>query len=146
MIITSIAPTFPDDLDPNTAGPLKLDTVRERIMMYSGITSEQLGLMMGAGAEKLRDQLSAQKTQYFSHEGVVTDERTTPDHPIQQKAAVELIGLAERIGGLRAKDTEGSGPRSNITFDLSGWTIKPLDKAPRITLSNDLPTIEVIEE
>ena len=126
-MITSIAPTLPENVSPDDCGPLKLDTVKERIMMYSGLSAELLGQMMGDGARKLYEQLQATKTQYFSHEGVVIDERTTPDHPIQQKAAVELMGFAERLGGLRAPSTDGKGPKSHITFDLSGWSLQTPD-------------------
>ncbi len=59
-----------------------------RILEAAGLTDDFL-------AAKVRELLTAEKIEYFSHEGVVTDQRTQPAHETQRKT----LELATKLKG-----------------------------------------------
>lgn len=72
------------------------DSPRERLLIAAGYTEEKLAALAALSMEKTSQMLEATETQYYAHQGTVTDERTTPALRVQLEAArtlTEVLGL-----------------------------------------------------
>lgn len=47
--------------------------------------------------QRLRDAMDANQTQFFAYEGIVTDQRETPDHRIRIKAAQAVLDMVPGV-------------------------------------------------
>jgi hypothetical protein len=68
-----------------------------RVISAAGLTPEEVADMVRAALKKLLAKMEAKKTQFFSFEGLVREERTAPDHDAQLKAVRELRQLLEML-------------------------------------------------
>jgi hypothetical protein len=72
------------------------DSPRERLLLAAGYTEEQLAKLADLSMRKATQMLEATETQYYAHQGTVTDERTQPALRVQLEAArtlTEVLGL-----------------------------------------------------
>lgn len=60
------------------------------LLEKAGVTEEEQAQLVRAAVDTTKRLLTAEKVQYFAHEGVVTDERRVADHATQARA-VELV-------------------------------------------------------
>jgi hypothetical protein len=72
------------------------DSPRERLLIAAGYTEEKLASLAALSMAKTSQMLEATETQYYAHQGTVTDERTHPALRVQLEAArtiQEVLGL-----------------------------------------------------
>ena len=105
--------------------PLSIADLRMMTLHAAQFNPETVGKFMQLSVDKLVQKLEANKTQYFTFEGQVTDERVTEDHAIQVKAASELASLGMDMMGLRQRVSGDKPSVPSVNIDLSGWTVQP---------------------
>jgi hypothetical protein len=71
--------------------------VRAEIWRGLGLTPEELGERLRLALDTAVKHLEATETKFFSHEGVVTDERTVAYHKAQLKAVHEIHRLTKML-------------------------------------------------
>ena len=72
------------------------DSPRERLLTAAGYTEEKLAALAGSAMQKAAQMLEATETQFYVHQGTVTDERTQPALRVQLEAArtlTQVLGL-----------------------------------------------------
>ena len=72
------------------------DSPRERLLIAAGYTEEKLAQLAAQSMAKASQMLEATETQYYAHQGTVTDERTQPALRVQLEAArtlADVLGL-----------------------------------------------------
>jgi hypothetical protein len=84
------------------------ETYQQRVMREAmweglGLTPEELGQRLRLALDTAVKHLEATETKYFSHEGVVTDERTIAYHKAQLKAVQTLRRLTKMLAKVEAK-------------------------------------------
>jgi hypothetical protein len=77
--------------------------VREAMWEGLGLTPEELGERLRLALDTAVKHLEATETKYFSHEGVVTDERTVAYHKAQLKAVQTLRALIKTLAKVEAQ-------------------------------------------
>lgn len=108
----STKPNFPTTVD-----------IRDIALEAAGFDPKAVGEFVRQGVDKLIEKLSATKKSYFSHEGVVQDEREDADNAAQIKAASELIALGVEITAMKRRSGTETPQKPNVVVDLSGWTV-----------------------
>jgi hypothetical protein len=71
--------------------------VREALWEGLGLTPEEVGQRLRLALDAAVKHLEATETKFFSHEGVVTDERTVAYHKAQLKAVHEIHRLTKML-------------------------------------------------
>ena len=92
--------------------------VKKQILLAAGVTPESMGACLGMALDVLVAGLQAQRTQYFSHQGIVQDQRTEVDHTTRMKAASELANLMTVLGDMKAPSSSGAGGGTHITLNV----------------------------
>ena len=86
---------------------------KKRLMPHINNWLEDQGLSDDALKRKGIDLLNARRTQFFRHEGIVTDERTVDDTTTQTKALELMMKVKGLISGDKA---DVVNPSFNLTF------------------------------
>lgn len=97
---------------------LGLSAIKRAILDAAGITPDTLGAQLHAALEVLNEGLSAEKVQYFTHAGVVTDSRVDIDHNTRLKAAAELASIVTILGDMKNQQHHGVGGGTQITVSV----------------------------
>jgi hypothetical protein len=84
------------------------ETYQQRVMREAmweglGMTPEELGERLRLALDTAVEKLEAMETQYFSHEGKVTDARMVAYHKAQLKAVRGVQRLIRGLGKMEAK-------------------------------------------
>jgi len=92
------------------------DSPRERLLTAAGFTEAQLATLAGLSMRKTAQMLEATETQFYAHQGMVTDERTTPALRVQLEAARTLTTVL----GLNAPPSKQTVTVVH-TLELPAW-------------------------
>jgi hypothetical protein len=71
--------------------------VREAMWEGLGLSPEEVGQVLRRALDTAVEALEAMETKYFSHEGMVTDQRTVAAHQAQLKAVREIQCLIKML-------------------------------------------------
>lgn len=111
--------------------PISIADARALTMTAAGYDAEAVGAFMRAATEKLIQKLEATKVQFFSHEGIVIEERVVEDTTSQLKAAEALADIGMDVMALRRRASGDNPTPAMVNVDLSGWTVQsspPVEK------------------
>jgi len=92
-------------------------------MAQAGVTEHLVPLVKKA-VMRLDEELDAQTTKYFAHEGEVIDERNVVDHTARQGAIDKTFVLADLLRP-RADAPGGGGRPVTINLIWPGWSSPP---------------------
>ena len=103
------------------------DSPRERLLTAAGYTEAQLASLAALAMQKTSQMLEATETQYYAHQGTVTDERTQPALRVQLEAARTL----QEVLGLKAPPAKQTVTIVH-TLELPEWMTPdaPIDVTP----------------
>lgn len=114
---------------------LGLGELKRQILAAAGFTPETMGAYLKQATAAMVDALDAEKVQYFSDKGVVTDERREADHPTRLRAAAELSSVVTNIGDLKRDGQSGGHGGVNITLNVP-W-LDQLQAAKNVTPADE---------
>lgn len=92
--------------------------IKKQILLAAGYTPEVMGEHLAMALGALTAGLEAQRTQYFTHQGIVTDQRTDIDHAMRLKAATELASIITVLGDMKSTPNHGVGGGTQITLNV----------------------------
>jgi hypothetical protein len=104
--------------------PISIADARQMTLDAAGFDPVEIGTFVRRSTDKLLEKLDATKVQYFTHEGVVTDERVTEDTTAQIAAAKALADIGMDVMALRRRSTNDTPAPPAVHIDLSGWTVQ----------------------
>jgi hypothetical protein len=87
--------------------PITREDYTRRMLASAGLDPVKAGHALRKAVDKIDEHLNADKIQFFSKDGVVIDERVTPDTAAQLKAATELRDTMVDLFGRKAQDNSG---------------------------------------